>query len=312
MNFLETVKKTINKEIELGEKFQKLLVEFEAYLFLERRLSKNTVKSYVSDVSEFLLFLTRRNINTVSKVNANLVENFLSHLKLSERSKARLGSSLRCFFKFLITIGNRTNIDPDEISLPKIPKYLPAVLSIEEVMKLVESVSGSDFLSIRDRAILELLYATGMRVSELVNLTTDRVDLKEQIVFVVGKGNKERIVPFGRSAKEALEKWLILRSTYLLSKGKTINYVFLSKNLKKLTRDAVFRILKKRALACGIKKISPHSLRHSCATHMIENGADLRAVQEMLGHSNLTTTEIYTHVSKRMIKKIFEEFHPWG
>ncbi|MCX7832366.1 MAG: tyrosine recombinase [Actinobacteria bacterium] len=309
---METIKTTKNKDIELGEEFQRLLVEFEAFLLLERRLSKNTVKAYISDVQEFLLFLKKRKINVISKVDASLIEDFMSHLALSERSKARLGSSLRSFFKFLLATGNRINIDPDEISLPKIPKYLPVVFSVEEVTKLIDSVSGTDFLSVRDRAILEVLYATGMRVSELINLTTDRVDLKEQLAIVVGKGNKERIVPFGRSAREALERWLTIRSVSLISKGKISNYVFLSKNLKKLTRDAVFRMLKKRALACGIRKISPHSLRHSCATHMIENGADLRAVQEILGHSNLTTTEIYTHVSKRMIKKIFEEFHPWG
>jgi integrase/recombinase XerD len=292
--------------------FERVLIEFEAYLFLERRLSPNTVKAYLSDLSKFFDFLAKQNIDNLADINLNLVENFLSQLKLSHRSRARIGSSLRCCFKFLLQSGTTLYLDPEEITLPKLPKHLPDVLSIEEIDRLLESIQGNDFMSIRDKAILELLYATGMRVSELVNLTVERLDLKEQLAFVHGKGNKERIVPFGVRAKKALEDWLSLRNRLLILNGKRSSYVFLSKSLRKLTRDAVFRMLKKRALKAGIKNISPHTLRHSCATHMIENGADLRAVQEMLGHASLSTTEIYTHVTSKLIRKIFEEYHPWG
>lgn len=302
----------ISKIDELGPEFSKQLIEFEAYLLLEKRMSKNTVKAYIDDVMKFLIFLQGKKVNRIEKIRLKDVESFFSALKLSNRSRARAGSSLRSFFRFLSQNGVSIPFEVDEISLPKIPKYLPDVLTVDEVNRLIDSVSGNDFLSVRDRAILEILYATGMRVSELVNLTLSQVDLNEQLINVIGKGNKERIVPFGKSALEALKRWLLLRSSALLSKGRTSSYLFLSKNLKKLTRDAVFRMLLKRAKACGIRNISPHTLRHSCATHMIENGADLRAVQEMLGHASLSTTEIYTHVSTNLLKKVFEEYHPWG
>lgn len=296
----------------LPEEYERSAIEYEAYLMLEKRLSENTIRAYISDVIRFFEFLQQKGIKSFKQLNLQLLEEFLSSLNLSARSRARIGSSLRSFLKFLLRNQNELNLDPDEISLPRLPKYLPDVLSVAEVEQLLESVKGNDYLAVRDRAILELLYATGMRVSELVNLTVDRVDFEEQLVFVSGKGNKERIVPFGRSATTALEEWMVLRNQALLLKGRNSPYLFLSKNLKKLTRDAVFRMLHKRARMAGIRKISPHTLRHSCATHMIENGADLRAVQEMLGHANLSTTEIYTHVSSSLIKRIFEEYHPWG
>lgn len=297
---------------ELNQKFEKLLIDFEAYILLEKKLSSNTVKSYVSDVRKFLLYLQEKGVFDLTLITADDINNYLSLLSLDVRSKARIGSSIRAFTRFLILEGYEEKIDPDDIVLPKLPKKLPQVLSLNEVEKLISTASGSDFFDIRDKAIMELLYATGMRVSELVNLTVERVDIEEQLIRVVGKGNKERIVPFGQSSKTALLDWLRLRRTLLLSKSKSSPYLFLSIRLKKLTRDAVFRMLKKRAKKAGIKSISPHSLRHSCATHMIENGADLRAVQQILGHASLSTTEIYTHVTRDFLKKIFEEYHPFG
>jgi len=300
------------KLIQLPAEFERQVIEFEAYLMLEKRLSQNTIRAYLSDILRFLEFLMQQGIGSLKELDLRQVEDFLSSLKLSNRSRARIGSSLRSFLRFLLRNQNYISLDPDEISLPKLPRYLPDVLSVAEIEQLLETVKGNDYLAVRDRAILELLYATGMRVSELVNLTVERVNFEEQLVFVQGKGNKERIVPFGRSASSALKDWIVIRSQALLLKGKSSPYLFLSKSLKKLTRDAVFRMLQKRARLAGIRKISPHTLRHSCATHMIENGADLRAVQEMLGHASLSTTEIYTHISSSLIKKIFEEYHPWG
>lgn len=297
---------------ELPQEFQKHYADFEAYLLLERRLSPNTSKAYLSDLNLFFSFLTSKGFSSLSNVTTKTVEEFISKLNLSDRSRARMCSSLRSFFRFLSSVNVTTQVDADEISLPKLGFYLPDVLSVKEVNLLIDSIDGSDFLSIRDRAIVEILYATGMRVSELVNLTLERVDLNEQLILVLGKGNKERLVPFGNSAKRALEAWLSVRTMALLKSAKHSSYLFLSRRLKKLTRDAVFRMLEKRALSCGLRRISPHTLRHSCATHMIENGADLRAVQEMLGHSKISTTEIYTHVSRKLLRKIFEEYHPWG
>lgn len=304
--------KPLRQTGELNRNLEKHLIDFESYLLLERRLSANTASAYTSDIFYFLKAMEGKGKSDISLASLEDVERYISSLQVSNRSKARICSSLRSFFRFLIRNGIKVSLDPEEIALPKLPLNLPDVLSVEEVNSLIDSITGSDFFSVRDRAIIETLYATGMRVSELVNLTVDRIFLEEQLMLVVGKGNRERLVPFGKSARKSLENWLSLRSLVLLQKGARSRYAFLSRRLKKLTRDAVFRMLKKRALQSGIRSISPHTLRHSCATHMIENGADLRAVQEMLGHAKITTTEIYTHVSKNLIRRIFEEYHPWG
>jgi integrase/recombinase XerD len=296
----------------LPDQFVKALYDFEAHIMLERRLSANTVKSYISDLTAFFEYLNKKGIDSPMEISSRDANDYISELNLKPKSKARIGSSIRAFLKFLTTYSDAPVADPEDVVLPKTPKNLPDVLTIEEVERLISTASSESFYDIRDRAVIETLYATGMRVSELVNLTVERIDFQERLIRVVGKGSKERIVPFGKSAEESLRKWMGLRRGLLLSKGAVSPYVFLSKNLKKMTRDAVFRILKKRAKMAGIRSISPHSLRHSCATHMIENGADLRAVQEILGHASLSTTEIYTHVSRDFIRRIFEEYHPWG
>lgn len=298
----------------LSEEFKTLLIDFKAYLLLEKRASKNTIDAYMRDLTSFLSYLT--NVKRVETINDVTVEDVNSYFKfaqnLSVKSRARMASSIRAFIKFITMSGMKTSLDIDDVQLPKLPRKLPDVLSREEVEILINSIQGEDFLSVRDRAILELLYATGMRVTELCNLKIENVDFNEQLIRVVGKGNKERIVPVGLSALKSLDRWMNERSRALLSRKKISPFVFLSRTLRPLTRDSVFRILKKRAGQTGISKVYPHILRHSCATHMIENGADLRAVQMLLGHSSLTTTEIYTHVSCDLIRRVFETYHPWG
>lgn len=303
------MKKIENK---LPDKLVKVLYDFEAHIMLERRLSSNTVKFYISDLIGFFEYLSEKGIHDPLEISGREANDYISGLNLKPKSKARIGSSIRAFLKFLNTYLDAPLADPEDVILPKIPKKLPDVLSVGEIERLISTAAGESFYDIRDRAVMETLYATGMRVSELINLTVERIDFEEQLIRVIGKGNKERIVPFGRSAKKSLQRWLNLRRSLLLSKGAVSPYVFLSKSLKKMTRDAVFRLLQKRARMAGIRSISPHALRHSCATHMIENGADLRAVQEILGHASLSTTEIYTHVSRDFIRKIFNEYHPWG
>ncbi len=291
-----------------------LLIDFKAYLLLEKRASKNTIDAYMRDLTSFLSYLT--NVKRVETIEDVTVEDVNSYFKfaqnLSVKSRARMASSIRAFIKFITMSGMKTSLDIDDMQLPKLPSKLPEVLSREEVEILINSIQGEDFLSVRDRAILELLYATGMRVTELCRLKIENVDFNEQLIRVVGKGNKERIVPVGLSALRSLDRWMIIRSGALLSRKEISPFVFLSRTLRPLTRDSVFRILKKRAEQAGIRKVYPHILRHSCATHMIENGADLRAVQMLLGHSSLTTTEIYTHVSRDLIRRVFEAYHPWG
>lgn len=298
------------EERKLSDNFDRYLIDFEAHLLLERKLSKNTLRAYLSDVKEFLIFLNEKRIDDISTVDIKEINQFIQSLNGSPRTRARKTSALRTFLKFLVFNGIELSVDPDDIELPRLPLYLPDVISQAEVNRLLASVSGSSFFDLRDRAILELLYGTGMRVSELCNLKVTDVFLEERLVHVIGKGDRERIVPFGRHAEEAIVRWLEVRNTAVLRKLADVEHLFLSRTLKPLTRDAVFRMIKKRAKEAGIATISPHTLRHSCATHMLENGADLRTVQEILGHASITTTEIYTHVSPRLIKEVFQKFHP--
>ena len=269
-------------------------------------MSQNTVASYCSDVEKFLSFYGGR----IEDVSVADVEEYLqSRDALSERSQARLLSSLKSFFDWLVMEKMLKDNPCDRVDGPKIGRYLPSVLSEEEVVAIIESVETSTWQGLRDRAILEILYGCGLRVSEVVGLRITCVYLKEGFVRIIGKGNKERLVPLGEMAVDAVMDYLAVRPEANGSESSDI--LFLNRFGRSLSRVSVFTMIKRQALAAGIRKeISPHTFRHSFATHLIEHGADLRVVQEMLGHESISTTEIYTHIDSSTWQKEILEHHP--
>ena len=286
----------------------RILQDYRYYLRMERRLSPNTVAAYGRDVAELLaaLELAPRAIRTED------VERYLKQrTELSKRSQARLLSALRSFFDWLVLEGERKDNPCDRIDAPKLGRYLPAVLSVDEVVAILESVdvASGDWRALRDRAILEILYGCGLRVSEACALQISHVYLKEGFVRVVGKGDKERLVPLGDIAAAAFARYLDARPAP--AEPAFDDVAFLNKNGRPLSRVAIFNLVKKQALLAGVRKeISPHTFRHSFATHLIENGADLRVVQEMLGHESILTTEIYTHIDAVTWQRAILEHHP--
>lgn len=286
---------------------------FLAYLVVEKGLSKNTLDAYGRDLCRYLAFLEERGCHDPAKISAGDIAAFIAVLKgsgLSPRSRARALSALRMFHRFIVVEGYAAGNPTAVIESPRMPGRLPDILSAVEVEQLLQSVSGGDGTARRDRAMLELLYATGLRVSELVQLKLTDLNLVAGYLVTSGKGDKERLVPVGDAARAAVGEYL---AAVRLQAGAESRFLFLSRFGEPMTRQAFWNIIKKRALLAGIrKKISPHTLRHSFATHLLENGADLRSVQMMLGHADLATTQIYTHVSNERLKKIHRELHPRG
>ena len=286
-----------------------LINEFCTYLLIDKNYSKNTIDSYRNDLEMF----DKRVNKSISDIVDDNIKDYLKYLKdnkHNERSIARNTSTLRSFYKFLI-INKHVKVNPMEnITSIKLSKKLPDILTIDEINKILD-IKITDNYSVRNKAMLELIYAAGLRVSELINLKTYDIDTLENIVRTMGKGNKERIIPIGEYATNALNSYLSIRYTFL--KKEINDYLFLNNHGKKMTRQGFFKIIKKLVQDNNIKKdISPHTLRHSFATHMINNGADLRTIQELLGHSDISTTQIYTHVSTEKLKQEFESFHPHG
>jgi len=288
---------------------------FLAYLLVEKGLTRNTLEAYSHDISTYLDSLEKGGCSDLRQVRPIAVANFIAELKasgLSPRSRARALSAVRMFHRFLV-IEKYCELNPTSvIESPRTPGKLPAVLSKAEVEALLNAPSGNSLADIRDRAMLQLLYATGLRVSELVFLKLADVNLQAGYLLTAGKGEKERFIPVGEAAKVAVTEYL------LASRGNPAvlvdsRFLFLSRLGEKMTRQSFWNIIKKRALQAGIlKNISPHTLRHSFATHLLENGADLRSVQMMLGHADLATTQIYTHMSGDRLKKLHKELHPRG
>lgn len=276
------------------------------YLKIECAMSQNTVASYISDVRKFLDFYGGH----IEDVVPEDIEKYLCEREdLSERSQARLISALRSFFGWIVQEGYVKDNPCDKVDSPKLGRYLPSVLSQEEVTAILTSVDTGSWQGKRNRAILEVLYSCGLRVSEAVALKISNIYMKEGYIRVIGKGNKERLVPIGDVAVEALADYLMVRP--IPTDRKSDNIVFLNRFGRSLSRISMFNMVKKQALSAGIdKEISPHTFRHSFATHLIENGADLRGVQEMLGHENITTTEIYTHVEDSKWRQQILEHHP--
>ncbi len=284
--------------------------EFVFYLRAERGASENTVDAYKRDVMQLLEWCKK----PVKNIERRDVENFLDALReagLSPRSIARKLSSLRVFFRFL---EGEEFIDRDPTELiesPKLARVLPDVLEVEEVLKILETCNPCDPMSERDRAALELLYGCGLRISELLNLRVDDVFFEQGFIRVRGKGKKERLVPLGPYAKEALLKYM-KNGREVLKKGKT-EYIFLNRNGGKLSRMGFWKRLQHWVALSGVKRrVTPHTFRHSFATHLLEGGADLRAVQVMLGHADISTTQIYTHVDREYLKETIALYHPRG
>ena len=287
----------------------RILKDYRYYLRMERKLSPNTVAAYGRDVAEFLAAAEMK----PRAVRPDDVGRYLAAraADLSKRSQARLLSALRSFFDWLILEGERKDNPCDRVDAPKLGRYLPAVLSVEEVAAIIDSVdtAAGDWRALRDRAILEILYGCGLRVSEACGLLISHVYLDEGFVRVVGKGNKERLVPLGEMAADAFARYLDARPSAAESAFDDV--AFLNKNGRPLSRVAIFNLVKNQALIAGVnKEISPHTFRHSFATHLIEHGADLRVVQEMLGHESILTTEIYTHIDAATWQRSILEHHP--
>lgn len=285
---------------------ERILQDYSSYLRIERAMSPNTVSSYSSDVRKFLAAAGVPPSEVTAK---DVTECLASFGELSKRSQARLLSSLRSFFDWQIQEGDRKENPCDPVEAPKKGYYLPVVLSVEEVESVMESVDLSSATGRRDRAILEVLYGCGLRVSEAVSLRVSNVYLSEGFVRVVGKGDKERIVPMGEMAVSAVRNYLEARPVPDGAAYEDI--LFLNRFGRSLSRVSMFGMVKRQAIAAGLhKEISPHTFRHSFATHLIENGADLRVVQDMLGHEDITTTEIYTHIDSTTWQRSVLSHHP--
>jgi len=292
-----------------------ILDQFLHYLIVEKGLSKNTIDAYSHGLWRFLDYLRRKGIHEMPSVSKFDVKAFLLALKkqgLSTKSVVRNLVAIRTFFQFLMREGILETNPIEELESPKIPKTLPEILSFKEVEQLLEQPNPQAPLAIRDRAMLEVLYATGMRVSELTQLPMNQVNLEGGYVLVFGKGSKERIVPLG---KEAI-KWVtfyLKMARERLSKGKESPFLFINRSGRAMSRQQFWKNIKAYGLKAGIRKrITPHLLRHSFASHLLERGADLRSVQMMLGHVDISTTQIYTHVTGERLKKIHQRYHPRG
>lgn len=287
--------------------------DFLNFLLIDRGLSGNTINSYEFDLQTFTKFLDESTleITTINKRDLQQFFSYLYDLGFKTSTVARHVATLRTFYNFLLTEGHIKNNPCELIETPKLPKNLPTILTLNEVTKLLESLTDENFNDIRNKAMIELLYASGMRVSELLDLNISDLYLEMGFVRCLGKGNKERIIPIGEIATEALEDYLTSARGELLKQDKSTEALFLNRLGTRLTRQGFWKILKAQAQIAGIKKdVSPHKLRHSFATHLIENGADLRIVQELLGHSDISTTQIYTHISNSHLKKVIDESHP--
>ncbi len=292
------------------------LKEYLAYLKLERNLSENTLSSYKNDLLTFISFLSDYNIFDPSEISSEQITAFFKSLKnigLTNTSTARYFSSLKGFFKYL-TKNNYIVKNPiEKINAPKLSKKLPDVLNFNEIEKILSKPDISETLGLRDKAILELLYACGTRVSELINLKLQDLFLQEEVIRVLGKGSKERLIPIGSSAIKWVEEYLSKSRSLIMKISKSGNYVFLNSRGTKFSRMGVWKIIDRYVKEAGIKKqVHPHTFRHSFATHLLEGGADLRAVQEMLGHADISTTQIYTHIDREYIKQVHKQFHPRG
>ncbi|KFZ26100.1 MAG: Tyrosine recombinase XerD [Candidatus Izimaplasma bacterium HR2] len=290
-----------------------LLKEYEYYLKITKGLSHNSIKSYITDLKEYIEFLNKNYLlRDPDKITKQHIRNFIARLKRKNNTASSISrkmSAIRSFHKYmLIEKIIYTNVTIG-ISLPKKEKRLPLVLSVNEIDALMIAADGDDPLELRNRAMLELLYGSGLRITELIELRLADLHLNMGFINVTGKGNKERIVPIGDEGQYALKRYLD-RGRSVLKKVQG-DIIFVNNRGNKISRVGFYKTLKRLAIKAGITKdISPHTLRHSFASHLLENGVDLRMVQELLGHEDISTTQIYTHINKKQLKSVYEEFHP--
>jgi integrase/recombinase XerD len=291
---------------------ENLINDFIDYLRFERRLSKNTIVSYERDLEKYRFFLNRSKIKEILNVSNDQILYFLEFIYKTQNSSSvsRILSTLRTFYKYLVRDGKIQKNPFSSIKNPKQPKKILEILDEQEVREFLESIPSSSYLELRDKAMFELLYSCGIRVSEIVDLKLSDIDFDEGLIRFIGKGNKERITPVGDNAKDCLGKY-IRAARYNLERERKSENVFLNRNGQKITRQGFWKILKKYAGKANVSKnLYPHLFRHSYATHMLERGADLRIVQELLGHSSISTTEIYTNINKKHVKETYFKYHP--
>ncbi|MBM4175874.1 MAG: site-specific tyrosine recombinase XerD [Ignavibacteria bacterium] len=294
----------------------KLLDEYIVFLRVEKGLSRNSQNSYNIDLSRFIQFLENYSIDDYDSLESDVILKYftlLKNLELSNRTIGRNFSALRGFFKYLSSNDYITSNPLAKFKPPKIEKKLPVVLTQNEIEKILQGPNVKTILGLRDRAMLEFSYATGTRVSELINIKKTDLFFSDGIVRVLGKGSKERFIPIGSHAIRWTEEYLVKSRIVLIKQSKSGNFLFLNNRGSKLTRMGFWKIFKSYIEKTNIKKsVHPHSIRHSFATHLLEGGADLRSVQELLGHSDISTTQIYTHIDREFLKEVHKTFHPRG
>ncbi|HPG30777.1 MAG TPA: site-specific tyrosine recombinase XerD [bacterium] len=293
----------------------KNIEDYKSYLFAEKKSSRNTIDSYEFDLLDFLDYVDSLKISNVENINSEIISKYAHNLKTNnknERTIIRHIVAVRNFFKFLVIDNIIKDSPADNIETPKRTKKLPNYMTDDEIKKILESPDLNELTGIRDRAMLEILYGSGVRVSELTGLRLKNLYLEQGYIKVFGKGSKERIIPIGKYAEESIKNYLA-NSRHKLSKPFSEDYLFLTRKGEKFTRQAINKMVFQYGVKTGVqRKITPHLFRHTFATHLINNGADLRAVQEMLGHSDISATQIYTHLDLRYIKEVHKNFHPHG
>jgi len=287
--------------------------EYHLYLKLEKALSDNTIEAYERDLQKLVRYLSDAHVE-LEKATTEILRDFIieiSSLGVHPRSQARILSSIKSFYHFLIYRNIRDNDPTELLESPKIGLRLPEVLSLQEIDDIVAAIDLSKPEGQRNKAIIEVLYGSGLRVSELIGLQLSKLYLEEGYMLVEGKGSKQRLVPMSPQALKQIELWKINRNLLDVKKGSE-DCVFLNRRGSKLTRDMIFKIVKELAALAGIRKnVSPHTFRHSFATHLLENGANLRAIQQLLGHESITTTELYTHIDVHFLRQTVLECHPF-
>lgn len=290
------------------------LKEYQNYLRLERGLSENTITNYSFDIEKLILFLNDNNITlNPLHINEETIQEFIYDVskKVNARSQSRIISGLKSFFSFLVFEDYRKDSPMELIEVPKVGRKLPDTLSVNEIDQLIAAIDLSKNEGERNRAILETLYSCGLRVSELVNLKLSDLFFEEGFIKVTGKGNKQRFVPIGKQTQKFIQIYIAHYRNHLMIKKGNEDVLFLNRRGAKLTRAMIFTIIKELAIAIGLKKtISPHTFRHSFATHLLENGADLRSIQIMLGHESITTTEVYMHLDRKFLSEVLNNYHP--
>lgn len=291
--------------------------EFQEYLVIEKNLSKNTLLAYTQDLKKYIDFIKKNNLNLL-EIKKEKVLAFLRDMEkqeISSRTLVRLITTIKQFYYFLL-IKNYIQHNPTEnIETPKIQKKIPDYLTVEEIQSFFSVFDLNNIYELRDRCIFEVMYVSGLRISEVCNLKLSDIDFMEMEFKITGKGNRQRIVPFGEPTLELIQMYLNKSRNAINKKpnSKNMDYLFISKKGGKLDRKSIWKILQKYSLRAGIiRHISPHTFRHSFATHMIQNNADLRVVQELLGHMDISTTQIYTHLDKKYLKEAHKKFHPRG